>query len=158
MTAAQAAENHGDESGLTWYLRWGIYRSILTWTHSKDSLSLKIGILPWKISRMIPKTVPISTRIVISYAIKQCIPFWVWQKISGNWDNNMINMIRIFQWRGSQCRKNTSIRRKKKIQKCRVVRVTFRDPSRKISHLSEVIWDRKIITEITRSINSYRID
>ena len=25
MGAAQAAENHGDEWGLTWYLRWGIY-------------------------------------------------------------------------------------------------------------------------------------
>ena len=27
MAAAQAAENHGDEWGLTWYLRWGIYKS-----------------------------------------------------------------------------------------------------------------------------------
>ena len=25
MAAAQAAEKHGDEWGLTWYLRWGIY-------------------------------------------------------------------------------------------------------------------------------------
>ena len=25
MGATQAAENHGDEWGLTWYLRWGIY-------------------------------------------------------------------------------------------------------------------------------------
>ena len=33
MVAAQAAENHRDEWDLTWYLRWGIYTSISTWTH-----------------------------------------------------------------------------------------------------------------------------
>ena len=49
MVAAQAAENHGDEWGLTWYLWWGIYTSILTWTHSQNSpaaseaLTLKIS-------------------------------------------------------------------------------------------------------------------
>ena len=32
--ALQAAENHGDKWGLTWYWRWGIYTSIPTWTHS----------------------------------------------------------------------------------------------------------------------------
>ena len=44
MAAAQVAKNHGDEWGLTWYFLWGIYTSI-----------------------------PISTRIVISYAIKRDI-------------------------------------------------------------------------------------
>ena len=39
MAAAQAAENHGDEWGLTWYLRWGICTSIPTWTHSQNSLA-----------------------------------------------------------------------------------------------------------------------
>ena len=49
MGAAQACENDGDERGLTWYLRWGIYTSFLTWTHSQnslaaaESLSLKIS-------------------------------------------------------------------------------------------------------------------
>ena len=37
--AAQAAENHGDEWGLTWYFLWGIYTSIPTWTHSQNSLA-----------------------------------------------------------------------------------------------------------------------
>ena len=37
--AAQAAKNHGDEWGLTWYLRWGIYTSILTRTYSQNSLA-----------------------------------------------------------------------------------------------------------------------
>ena len=39
MAAVQPAENHGDEWGLTWYLRWGIYTSIPTWTHSQNSLA-----------------------------------------------------------------------------------------------------------------------
>ena len=47
MAAAQTAENHGDEWGLTWYLRWGIYTSVPMWTHSQnlpaaEALSLKI--------------------------------------------------------------------------------------------------------------------
>ena len=37
MGATQAVENHGDEWGLTWYLRWGIHTSIPTWTHSQNS-------------------------------------------------------------------------------------------------------------------------
>ena len=37
MEAAQAAENHGDEWGLTWYFLWGIYTSTPTWTHSENS-------------------------------------------------------------------------------------------------------------------------
>ena len=47
MTAAQAAENYGDELGLTWYCRLGIYKP--TWTQSKNSravaetLSLKVS-------------------------------------------------------------------------------------------------------------------
>ena len=49
MEAAQAAENHRDERGLTWYLRWGIYTSIPTRTQSQnllaaaEALSLKIS-------------------------------------------------------------------------------------------------------------------
>ena len=38
----------------------------------------------WSISQMITKTVPMNTRIVISYAMKQDIPFWVLQKVNGN--------------------------------------------------------------------------
>ena len=39
MGATQAVANHGDEWGLTWYLRWGIYTSIPTCTHSLNSLA-----------------------------------------------------------------------------------------------------------------------
>ena len=66
-------------------------------------------------------------------------------------------MIIISQCRESHWRVNTSIRRKKEIQKSRAMRITAWDPSRKVSHLSKVIWDRKIITEFTRSISSTRI-
>ena len=50
MAAAQAAENHGDEWGLTWYIQWGIYTSIPTWTHSQNSLAEFKDILPWNIT------------------------------------------------------------------------------------------------------------
>ena len=102
-------------------------------------------ILPCNISQMIVKTIPISTRIVISYAMKRGIPFWVWQKVNGNWENHMI---RISQWRESHRRTNTSVRRKKEIQKSRTASVTIRDKN--------VIWDRKIIKEFTRAISSTR--
>ena len=67
-------------------------------------------ILPWNISQMTMKTVPISIRIVVSYVMKQDIPLWIWWKVNGNWDNNMI---RISQWRERHCRANTSLRRNK---------------------------------------------
>ena len=78
-------------------------------TSSSRSTEFK-DILPWNISRMIMKTVPISMRIAMSYAMKRVIPLWIWWKINGNWDNNMI---RISQWRESHCKTNTSVRRKK---------------------------------------------
>ena len=95
-------------------------------------------ILPWKISKMITKTVPITTRIAISYTMKQGILLWIWQKVNGNWDNNMV---RISQWRQSLCRTNTHIRRKKEIQISRTVRITVWDLSTKVNHSSKVIWD-----------------
>ena len=43
-------------------------------------------ILLWNISQMIMKSIPISTRIVISCAMKQGILIRVWQKnVNGNW-------------------------------------------------------------------------
>ena len=50
-------------------------------TSRNRSTELK-DILPWSISKMIMKIVPISTRIVMSYAIKWGILFWLWQKKS----------------------------------------------------------------------------
>ena len=111
-------------------------------------------ILPWRslkwsqrVSQMITKTVPISTRIIIKYAMKQGIPLWIWWKVNGNWDNNMI---RISQWSESHCRINTSIRRKKQTQKSRTVRSLSWIWVAKLT-----IWVRSF--EFTRSISSTRI-
>ena len=52
-------------------------------TSSNRSRELK-DILPWKISQMITKTIPISTRIVINYAMKRDIPLWISWKVNGN--------------------------------------------------------------------------
>ena len=67
-------------------------------------------ILPWNISQMIVKTIPLSKRIVISYNMKRGILLLVWQKVDGNWENTMI---RISQWRKHHCKTNTGIRRNK---------------------------------------------
>ena len=107
-------------------------------TRSSKSTEFK-DILPWNISPMIMKTIPISTRILISYAMKRGILFWINSKINGNWDN----MVRISKWRESHCRTNTSTRRIKEIQKCWTERITAWDTSRKVNHLSKVIWDKK---------------
>ena len=103
---------------------------------------------------MITKAVPIRTRIVISHAMKWGILLWIWWKVNRNWDNNMI---KISQWRESNCRSNAGVWRKKEIQKSMTVKITVWNPSRKVNHLSKVVWDRKIITEFTRSLSSTRI-
>ena len=77
-------------------------------TSSSRSTEFK-NILPCNNYQMIKKTVPFSTRIVIIYAMKQGIPLQIWWKVNGNCDK----MIKISQWRGSQCRTNISFRRKK---------------------------------------------
>ena len=59
-------------------------------TNSRDTKFKDI--FPWNISKMITKTALISTRIVINYAMKQDIPFWVWRKVNGNWEKHMIRI------------------------------------------------------------------
>ena len=77
MVAAQAAENHGKRLELILAMRDTYINSNLNpltkFTSSNRSTEFK-GILPWNISEMVLKTIPISMRIVISYAIKQGIP------------------------------------------------------------------------------------
>ena len=51
-------------------------------------------VFPWNISQMITKTVPIDTRLVINCVMERDISFYVWRKVSGNWDNNMIRISR----------------------------------------------------------------
>ena len=110
-------------------------------TSSSRSTTFK-DVHPWNISQMISKNVPNSTRIVISYVMKWGIPLWIWWKVNGNWDNNMI---RFFQWRESYCRINTSVRRKKS------KRPGLWEPQSGIQVGKLTIWVRsKIITEFTR--------
>ena len=80
---------------------------LTNFTSSGRSTEFK-DILPWNISKMITKTIPIRTRTVISYAMKRGIPLWIWWKVNRDGHNNMI---RVTQWRKSRCRTNTSIRR-----------------------------------------------
>ena len=57
--------------------------------HSSNRNTEFKDILPNNISQMFTKAIPISTRIIISYAMKQTIQLWVWLKVNRNWDNNM---------------------------------------------------------------------
>ena len=52
-------------------------------TSSSKSTEFKDAI-PWNISQMITKTVPISTGIVISYALKRVILLWICWKVDRN--------------------------------------------------------------------------
>ena len=80
MGAAQAAENHGDESGLTQYLQRDIYamhqfQPELTHKNSlaaAETSNLKISSL---ISQVITKIIPVSMRMAISYAMKWDVLF-----------------------------------------------------------------------------------
>ena len=60
-------------------------------TSSRRSTEFK-DILPWNISKMIMKIIPVSTRIVISYVMKRGILFWVWWKVNGIWENHIIRI------------------------------------------------------------------
>ena len=138
MAVAQAVENHENERGLTWYLRRWIYTSISSWKYSQNWLELSLSMpsqetfLKWS-RRLFQQNSH-------SYATKQGITYWVWPKFNRKQYNHMI---RISQWSVSHCRTNNSVIRNKKIQKGRIVRVTVRDMSMKVSHLGKVILDNK---------------
>ena len=114
MAAAEAAENYGDEWGLTWYFPWGIYKWIPTWTHSQNSLVVA-EVLSLKLSSHLTslkwyQRPPKQHKNSHKPCDQRGIMFWVYWNINKNWERNMI---RIFQERGSHCRANTSIRRNK---------------------------------------------
>ena len=93
------------------------------------SSSRSTDILPWNISKMMIKTMTVSTRITISYAMKWGIPLRVWWTVHGNHDN----MIKISRWRkaiveqilGSEKRKK--YKREREISRInRVIQVCLR--------------------------------
>ena len=61
-------------------IKWKTVNPLIKFTYGSASTEFK-DILPWK-------TVPISTKIVKSYAIKRGIPFWIWQKLRQQRDKN----------------------------------------------------------------------
>ena len=61
---------------------------LIKFTSSRRSVEFK-NIILWNVCQMITKTVRISTRRVISNAIKWDIPFWVCWNVNANWDNNI---------------------------------------------------------------------
>ena len=138
MAVAQTVENHENEWGLTWYLRRWIYTSISSWKYSQNWLELSLSISSLEAFLKWPRR--LFQQNSHSYAMKEGITSWVWPKVNRNRDNHMI---RISQWRISHCRTNNSVIRNKKTQKSRIVRVTVRDMSRKVTHLNKVIWDNR---------------
>ena len=119
---------------------------ITKFTSSSRSTEFK-DILAWDISQMIMKTVPISTRIVISYGMKQCILLWIWWKVIGNWNNTWSE----FPNREKAILEQILVLEERNKSKRAGLKTIVWDPSRKVNHLGKVIWDRKIITEFTRS-------
>ena len=113
---------------------------------SSRSIEFK-DILPWNISQMITKTVPSSERIVISYVMKWGIPFWVWQEIKGNWHSHMI---RISQ-RKATVEQILVLEEREKSKKAGLWQ------SQSEIEVGKLTYDRKIITEFTRSISSSMI-
>ena len=82
MAAAQAAENHEDERPDVMLLMRDIcinsnLNPLAKFTSSSRSTEFK-GIIPWIVSQMITKTIPISMRIVISNAMKEGISLRIW--------------------------------------------------------------------------------
>ena len=129
IAAAQAAENHEDEWGSTWYFWWGIYTSISTWAHSQNSLaaaealSLKASShgtsLEWsqRLSQSAQEVISNAMKWGIQGLIQKekvdiCAPQSVHQ-CREHPVSTPEKMIRIFQWRETHCRTNTSIRRNK---------------------------------------------
>ena len=118
------------------------------YTSSRRSTKLK-DILQWNISQMITKTIPMSTRIVISYGVKRCIPLWIWWKVNGNCESNMI---RISQWREAIVEQTLASEERSKSKKAGLCESQSGILVGKLT-----IWVRPFETEFTRLISSNRI-
>ena len=90
--------------------------NLLTKFTSSSRCTEFIDILPCNISQLIMKTIPISTRIIISYMMKQGILFSVYWKVNRNWDN----MIRISQWREAIVEQTLVSEERKKSKRARL--------------------------------------
>ena len=129
------------------YINFNLH-PLTNFTSSSRSTEFK-DIIPWNISQMITKTVPIITRIGISYAMKWGIPMWIWWKVNENWETTWLKLPNRGKFIVEQIIASKEINESNPIW----------DLSSKVNHLSKFIWDDliKIITEFTRSITSSRI-
>ena len=106
QTKEVISTNHGSSTSCWKPLRWVRFDVLLTmqdidinsnlslltiFTSRSRSTEFK-HILPWNISQIIKKAIPICPKIVISCVIKYGIPLWTWRRANGNWDNNMIRI------------------------------------------------------------------
>ena len=101
---------------------------------------------------MIMKTIPISMRIVISYVMKRGILLWIWWRVNGNWDNNMI---KISQWRENILEQILASEERNKSKRAGLWESQSGIRIRRLT-----IWVRlfeKVITDFTRSISSTRV-
>ena len=130
---------------------WYIYINSKLNPLTKFSSSSRSTKFPWNISQMIMKTIPISMGIVISYVMKFGIPSGIWWKVNRNWDHNMN---RIFQWRESDWRTNTSSEERDKSKRAGLWEL---QPGIRVGKLTIWIRSFEIITEFIRLISSTRI-
>ena len=150
MAAAQAAEIHEDKWGLTWYFLWWLYTLIPTWIDSQNELtaaeapSLKIsfhGTSP-KWSRR-----PSQSASELSEAMQ-----WTWESRCEFYGKLMeTEMTTWSEFPNSGKAIVEQILASEEINKCKRAGLwesQSGNPSRKVNHLSKVIWDRK---EFTRS-------
>ena len=154
-TATRAAENHRNEWGLIWYLRWGIYTSVPTWTHPHNSLAaaeaLNLRYPPMEHFSNNRKNHPHQQMHSRSCGNKaSCIEFT--EKLMETDTTTWLEFSN-----GGKAIAEQTLASEEKIQKSRTVKVTVKDPSRKVKHTSKIIWDRKILTEFARSISSIGI-
>ena len=96
------------------------------------------GILPWNIFQMIMKTVPISTKIVISYVMKWDIPLWIDKKSMETETTTWSEFPN-----GGKAIAQQIIPSKERNKPNRTACITVWGLSRKINHLSKVVWDYK---------------
>ena len=151
MAAAQVVENHGNDWSLTWYLWWGIYTSIPTWTHSQNSVAAaEAGVRyppmehlsNYHEDHLNQHQDSHKPHNKAGHPVLSLLESW-WKQTTmspefPNWGKAIVG----------QTLASEEINKSKRAELWE-----SQDPNRKVNYLSKVIWDRKI-TEFTRSISS----
>ena len=99
MTVAQAAENHGDEWGLTWYFLWEICTSISTWMHSQDSLAAAAEIPSLQASAYEKQGRATITRLVTNFMLQTCEKLHATTRLVDGWCATFQTSVAWNSWR-----------------------------------------------------------